>query len=174
LSAHEFTTLFGPVAAAEPVVADIRLEHDWPAGEGVPAHVTLLGPFLPPQQITDGVIERAGQVVGRAIRPSFSLTEVRRVADIAYLAVEPDDGLRAVTAELEEAFPQAPRYGEEFGGPLYHVTIARECGEELFAKIADRLAPSLPILATVEEVVLVEHGDQSGTRLRARFPLGLD
>jgi 2'-5' RNA ligase len=173
-AAREFTTVIGPVPAANGAVQEIRLDHDWPARDGVPAHVTLLGPFLPPAQITDDVLERLSGVVAAASPASFSLTELRRVEDIAYLAVEPDDHVRAITAALEAAFPAASRYGEEFGGPLYHLTVARDCDDDLFAEVRERLGAALPIPARIQEAVLVEHGEHAGTRTLARFPLGLD
>ena len=169
MNAHELSTLFAPVPAAEPVVADIRREHDWPAREGVPAHVTLLGPFLPPREIDDDVVDRLAGLFATRESVGVSLSELRRVDDIAYLAVEPDDGLRSLTSMLEEAFPPAPRYGEEFGGPLYHVTIARECDDTLFSALSDLLSGALPIQAIIEEVVLVEHGALAGVRERGRF-----
>jgi 2'-5' RNA ligase len=171
-ASFEFTTVFGPVPAAEAAVHDIRLEHDWPAREGVSAHVTLLGPFLPPGEITDEVVARLGETCAALAPVSFSLTEVRRVGEIAYLAVEPDDGVRAITAELEAAFPAAPRYGEEFGGPLYHVTIARDCDDALFEALSEQLRGALPIAASLEGAVLVEHSAAAGAREIARFPGG--
>jgi 2'-5' RNA ligase len=171
-AARDFTTIFAPVPAAESAVAEIRLEHDWPAREGVPAHVTLLGPFLAPAEITKEVIDCLRELFAEQIPVSFSLVELRRVGEIAYLAPEPDDGLRALTAALEAAFPRAPRYGEEFGGPLYHLTVARECDDMLFADLKARLSGALPIPASIEEGVLVSHGATAGVRTLARFPFG--
>ena len=172
MSAPEFTTIFAPVRAADSAVADIRLEHDWPAREGVPAHVTLMGPFLAPDEITEEIVERLGELFAAAEPASFSLTELRRVDEIAYLAVEPDDDVRAMTAMLEAAFPAAPRYGEEFGGALYHLTVARGCDDALFAALEEQLRGVLPIPAGIEEAVLVEHGIEAGVRVRGRFPFG--
>jgi 2'-5' RNA ligase superfamily len=168
----EFTTILAPVPAADPVVSATRLEHDWPARLGVPAHVTLMGPFLSPDRISEEIVERLGELFAGAGPTSFSLTELRRVGEIAYLALEPDDGVRALTARLESAFPDAPRYGAEFGGPLYHLTVARGCDDALFEALSEQLRGALPIQAGIEEAVLVEHGTEQGADTLARFPLG--
>lgn len=52
-----------PVPQAEPVVGHLRARLDRAAGRGVPAHVTVLYPFLPPAQITGTVLARAAAAV---------------------------------------------------------------------------------------------------------------
>ena len=41
------SALLVPIPEAEPIVAELRLEHDAIAARGVPAHVTVLFPFVP-------------------------------------------------------------------------------------------------------------------------------
>src|SRR5437660_989822 len=51
------SALLIPVPEAEPLVGQWRLEHDPSARAGVPPHVTLLYPFLPPDDITPGDLD---------------------------------------------------------------------------------------------------------------------
>jgi hypothetical protein len=51
------------VPEAEPVVGTWRARHDKSAGWGVPAHVTVLYPFLPPERIDTAVLGRLATVV---------------------------------------------------------------------------------------------------------------
>ena len=48
-----------PVPGAEPVAGRLRARFDRSAGRGIPAHVTVLYPFVPPGQITPGGIQMA-------------------------------------------------------------------------------------------------------------------
>ena len=89
------------VPAADPVVGRLRGRLDRSAGWGVPAHVTVLYPFLPPGDIDLAVIERLGRVV--AAVPSFDcvFADVRWFDDrVVWLAPEPDEPLRALTAAV--------------------------------------------------------------------------
>ena len=50
------TAVIVPVPEAEPVVARHRATLDAAAGWGVPAHVTVLFPFAPPEQLAAALI----------------------------------------------------------------------------------------------------------------------
>ena len=56
------TAVIIPIASAEPAVSKHRLRFDLPASEGVPAHVTVLFPFVPPIDVDDEVIARLARV----------------------------------------------------------------------------------------------------------------
>ena len=47
------------VPAADPLVAELRAQFDATARLGVPAHITVLVPFMPPQRITPAVLGSA-------------------------------------------------------------------------------------------------------------------
>jgi hypothetical protein len=51
------------VLPADPAVAEHRRRFDLAAGWGVPAHVTVLYPFVPPSAIDERVLDRLGQAV---------------------------------------------------------------------------------------------------------------
>jgi hypothetical protein len=50
------STILVPVPEAEPVVGQLRARLDRAASRGIPAHVTILYPFVPPGQITAAVL----------------------------------------------------------------------------------------------------------------------
>jgi hypothetical protein len=166
------TTIIAPVPTAEEVVAAVRLGHDWPARVGVPAHVTLLGPFLPPEAVTEGVLDGLRAIFTQQTPIRFAFAGLRRVGSIAYLAPAPHAELHLLTSALEDAFPEAPRYGEQFGGRLYHLTVARECDDTLFAELQALLSAALPIRASIEEAVLVERSAAGDVKPLDRFPFG--
>ena len=57
------TAVIAAVPAAEPVVGGHRQQLDGAAGWGVPAHVTVLGPFVAPEAINDDLITTLAAVV---------------------------------------------------------------------------------------------------------------
>ena len=55
--APDESALLVPVPAAEAAVAGHRARLDLSARQGVPAHITVLYPFLPADELTDAVLE---------------------------------------------------------------------------------------------------------------------
>jgi len=61
------------VPEAEPAVARHRRHLDSSAAEGVQAHITVLGPFLPPAAIEPRVLAELEQLFAATSRFSFQL-----------------------------------------------------------------------------------------------------
>jgi 2'-5' RNA ligase superfamily len=163
------TTLVVPVPEAEDAVQHWRRRFDWSASLGVPAHITVLGPFLPPSQINGHVRSRLALLCSHWPRVTFELIGVRRRQDVTYLAPEPIEPFEEMTRLLEAEWPDAPRYGSWHGERIYHLTVARELGT--FREISRELAEILPIGAVARELVLLEGRTGSGVRELGRFPL---
>ena len=85
------TAIVVPVPAAEPVVGHHRRVLDHSAVWGVPAQVTVLYPFLPPDLVTDDTIEdvRGCLATVEAFDCTFSAVRWFR-EDVVWLAPEPD------------------------------------------------------------------------------------
>src|ERR687894_619553 len=66
------TAIIVPVGAAEPIVGRWRTQFDPAATAGVPAHVTIIYPFLSRQDIDDNVVREVRRLV--AHHPSFTVT----------------------------------------------------------------------------------------------------
>ena len=65
------------VPEAEPYVADLRARFDPVASRGVPAHVTILVPFVPPARIDADVLRRLRAALAGTREFAFRLAEVR-------------------------------------------------------------------------------------------------
>ncbi len=68
------STLAILVPAAEPLVRDYRARHDPSASEGLPAHVTIIWPFMHPDHLTEQTIDRIRDVLARSEPSAFSLS----------------------------------------------------------------------------------------------------
>jgi 2'-5' RNA ligase len=150
-----------PVPDAEEVVGPWRHEHDPVAPAGVPAHVTLIVPWLPPGEMVPGDIDELAAVLAVEAPFDFTLERVgwfgRRVL---WLAPEPAATFVALTARLAERFGTPP-YADDFDEVVPHLTVAHASDGVELAPVADALGRSLPVRCRAEEVwVMVGDGVQ--------------
>ncbi|CAN7762403.1 2'-5' RNA ligase family protein [Variovorax sp. LjRoot178] len=148
------------VPSAEPLVGDLRQRFDATAKLGVPAHITLLVPFMDPQHITPAVLDQVQNALARVAAFSFSLVKVARFPTTTYLAPEPSEPFVAMTMALVEVFPDFLPYGGEHQRVVPHLTVAHgEASEadEAAAELQVRLGASGAVKAECSSVVLLEN-----------------
>ncbi|MDM0037929.1 2'-5' RNA ligase family protein [Variovorax sp. J22G21] len=148
------------VPSAELLVGDLRQRFDATAKQGVPAHITLLVPFMDPQQITPAVLDRAQRALARVTAFRFSLEEVARFPETTYLAPEPPAPFVAMTMALVDAFPDFQPYEGAHQGIVPHLTVAHgdaSEADEAAAELQIRLEASGAIGAECNSVVLLEN-----------------
>jgi 2'-5' RNA ligase len=159
-SAPPESALIVRVAAAEPYVAGLRERFDPVAPLGVPAHVTILVPFVPPERIDDGVVRRLRDALDGTRPFPFRLAEVRCFPDVVYLAPEPAEPFLVLTSAVHRAFPECPPYGGAHASVVPHLTVAHVFGDAQ-RTVADELRRALPrphgIEARCDELVLIEN-----------------
>ena len=167
------TALIVAVPEAEAAVGAHRAALDSAAFWGVPAHITVLYPFLPPGRIDDQVRAALGALF--AVRPAFEVVFSRVDwfgADVLWLAPTPDEPVRELTNAVWARFPDAPPYRGEFDDVIPHLTVGHHAPLPTLRATADDLAAHLPITAAIRSVRLIE-----GTigripwRTVAEFPL---
>jgi 2'-5' RNA ligase len=79
-----------PVLDTGPLVRELRLQYDPSAKAGVPPHVTLMFPFLPPSELTEAKVNALAVLLSGEERFEFSLTRVREFEQgVVYLEPEP-------------------------------------------------------------------------------------
>ena len=168
------TALICRVPEAERYIARYRERFDPSARRNVPAHVTILYPFMPPAQVDSGVIEEL-RAIATAVRCfDYRLAETRRFPVALYLAPQPEDSFAALTAAVFRAFPDYPPFEGKFATVVPHVTVAHAdeaqlCEIEVELRIA--LASGSPLRARCSEMVLIENSSGRWEELQ-RFPLG--
>jgi len=112
------------VPAAESTVADLLSRFDATSDQGVPAHITVLFPFMPPDEITTDVLRQAQSALSVVQPFEFSLRKVGRFAVTTYLAPDPPEAFVALTTALVERFPMFRPYGDAHDGIAPHLTVA--------------------------------------------------
>lgn len=154
------TALICRVPEAEPFIGKFRERFDPPARRNVPAHVTVLYPFMPPDDVDDGVIDQLRAVAASVPCFGFRLAETRRFAvGSLYLAPDPGTSFSRLTESVHRAFPDYPPFGGKFDTVVPHVTVAHGDPQTLGeVDIALRIAlPRGGIAARCGEMILIEN-----------------
>lgn len=163
------------IPESEPAVSRHRDALDGNAGLGVPAHITVLFPFMPPVQIDTSVLSRLRQLFAGARPFEFRLTELGWFDhDVLWLGPKDPAPFRALTELVCRTFPGFPPFAGEFSEVVPHLTIAHGCnlGEMQAAERA--VEELLPISACARQVTLMTQVEPGGTwTTAARFPLGV-
>jgi len=153
-------------------LARLRDRMDPSAADGVPAHVTLLYPFMPPEALNDDIRRVIERIVAR--EPSFSVAfrSVARWPSVVYLPPEPPEPFRRLTAALAAEFPDYPPYEGVHAEVVPHLTVATEVPEDYLAA-AEHAAPALlPMRDTVREAWLIGHTPDQPWHTLWRLPFG--
>jgi 2'-5' RNA ligase len=168
------SALIVPVPAAEQLVGSWRWQLDRGARWGIPAHITLVYPFAPPETIDAGAVSRLRALFGGAEPFAFSLVGPRRFGDqVLYLAPSPDEPFRSLTEIIMRDFPDYPPYGGTFREVVPHLTIADGAALEEIAAAEAEVTPGLPIRSSVDEAWLMAGRAEEGSwTVVDRFALG--
>src|SRR4051812_22299306 len=118
------SALIAVVPEAEPWIGDLRHRYDPVASMGLPAHITILWPFISPEQI-DASDLHALEGVFHLVEPfDFTLREVRRFPQTTYLAPAPARPFIELTERVVATFRAYPPYGGLFPEIIPHLTVA--------------------------------------------------
>ncbi|MFB7107541.1 2'-5' RNA ligase family protein [Streptomyces sp. NPDC056291] len=164
------TGLIVRVPDAEPAVRAWRERFDPSARAGVPAHVTVLFPFLDESRTDAHVWSALADVLGRHHAFDVRFEGCGRFPGVLYLAPEPDIPLRRLTEVIADRWPEAPPYGGKFTEVVPHLTIADGQDDGVLDEIEADLLGRLPITSRVSSVDLMVH-DGAKWQERASFSL---
>lgn len=163
---------------SERVVAPLRRRLDAAATWGVPAHVTVLYPFVPFAELTEAVVARLAAVVGCV--DAFDCALVRTAwfgDDVLYLEPHPAEPIRWLTSAVWHAFPDHPPYEGAHDDVVPHLTVGDgSLGSPAeLREAAVALAAHLPIRQHVDHVLLMAGTHEPGSwRVMHRLPLRSD
>jgi 2'-5' RNA ligase superfamily len=170
------TAVIVAVTEAEDAVGRHRARLDASASWGLPAHVTVLYPFVPPAALDTRVLGGLADAV--LSMPAFGCVFATTRwfdEDVLWLAPEPDGPFRRLTNAVWRAFPECPPYAGEYPDLDPHLSIgftAEASLDDLKAAEVDVRA-QLPLQAQVDTVVLMAGARHPGSwRVVREFPLG--
>ena len=147
-----------PVPEAELAVGRHRHRLDRAATWGVPAHVTIVFPFVAPSAITGATITALADAVGSVTAFDCEFPATAWFGqEVVWLAPQPAEPFRALTRAVSAAFPDYPPYGGGYDDVVPHLTVGyRPAGQvtELLEAEADVLR-WLPVQAHISRVWLM-------------------
>lgn len=174
------TALLLPVPAAEPSVHQHRARLDEAANDGVPAHITVLYPFLPPAEIGESVLASLRRLFAGFGAFEFRLDRIGWFGEeVVWLGPREPAPFTALTNLVFTVFPSCPPYGGQHPEVIPHLTIGHGGRPHALRAAAQSVRPCLPIQAVAAEVILMA-GRRPGNpgnppdqwRTIAEFPLG--
>lgn len=176
-------TDLGPPSERSAVIIRARLPHAlerrrrigaFDAAMGVPAHLTMLYPFVEPSGLTGEVRGALREVASRHPRFAYELTGMATWPDTIYVSVIPTDPFVRLQRDLQEAFPEFPIYGRDASFQFVpHVTIAEGSSIDDPSIRADRAWRALPRSARASAIELIATGRDDRWRVVWRIPLGV-
>lgn len=162
------------IAETEAAVAALRLRLDPAAIRGVPAHLTVLYPFLPPDEIDDGVLAEVAVGVGAV--PAFDVRFERTGwfgDEVLWLAPQPSAPLRELTTRVWQRFPHCAPYEGAHPELIPHLTVGDHAAVTDLREAEMIVSAALPIRARVTHARLICGSTAPNSwRTMTKFPLG--
>jgi 2'-5' RNA ligase len=152
-------------------LANIRRRHDPVAAKGVPAHVTLLFPFVPVTRLTPAVRRDLVAIAGSVAPFEVQFANVGRFPGVVYLVPEPADPFEALTASIVSRFPDHPPYAGAHAEVVPHLTLTDSPAAPLDA-VTGAVRHWLPFTRRISAMELLVENGASHWRRRWRIPLG--
>jgi len=152
--------LLVPIPEAEVLIGGLRMRHDPTAPRGVPAHVTVLFPFIPRERIDDAVRSAVRDLLADIAPFDYRFGRVETVGETnVHLAPEPAGAFLALTEVIFGHWPEFPPYGGVIETVIPHMTVGDRLGEGEADAVARRAQQALrrhgPIAGRAEAVWLM-------------------
>lgn len=162
------TGLVIPVAEADSALNSVAERYPDSVRKGIPAHVSVLYPFLPADRLDAEVMADLRTVLD-APSMRLSLADCVRHESFVYLRPRPDEPLRELTGAVCRRWPELVPYEGRYDVVEPHVTVAMATSERTAMAIEGEVAEKLPIRADLSEVWLVAF--ERRWTIRERFGL---
>jgi 2'-5' RNA ligase superfamily len=167
------SALVAEIPEAEPAVGPLRDRLDANARLGVPAHVTVVYPFAPPETIDAATRQRLAGLFGSM--PSFGVRLDRTGwfgQDVLWLGPADPAPFQALTERVLAAYPAYLPFEGQFAEVIPHLTVGHRRPVDELRAAEEAVRARLPIDGTVQAVTLLASGPGGRWRHGARFSLG--
>lgn len=150
------TALVVPVPEAEPLVAEHRARHDPSAALGVPAHITILVPWVGAEQLAEADREAIRAIAVRTPAFDYELGAFGRFeGGTLFLRPEPPEPFVRLTEAVVARWPDHPPYEGAFAEIVPHLTVAEPADDASVAAIEAEVTHHLPVAATADSLLLL-------------------
>lgn len=168
------TALLVPVPRLAPLIEPWARRHDPAFAAGLPTHVTIQFPFLPPGQLTPSALATLTEVAASVPATSVEFAEVGMFPDgeVLHVLPRPDEVFRTLGRRLRDHWPDLLPYGGRHPDPTPHVTVGHAIPRAQARHAARALSLAMPVRAPIHVMqVWAANGGGAWGRL-ATFRLG--
>ncbi|RJQ66445.1 2'-5' RNA ligase family protein [Pseudonocardiaceae bacterium YIM PH 21723] len=167
------TGVIVPVAAADPLLSKVHHRFPQLREEPVPAHVTVLYPFLPVTSVTPADLDALRDLFAGFAPFPVRFSQARRFPRLLYLEPEPAEPFTEMTRRAVQRWPHLLPYGGKYGDSEPHLSVAdfAPSDEPVLGAVEAELAAQLPVSMVLDEAWLVVF-DGSGWNRTHRFGFG--
>ncbi len=166
------TALVALIADADRVVNRWRVDLDPSAKRGMPAHITVLYPWIPLEDLTDGDEKTLADLVAAVPAFNVSLTDIQRFPRTLWLAPYPADPFVRLTMDVHRQWPEYEPYAGRFPMIVPHLSIGDAVDPDALGHVVADVAPQLPIDSRVTHLALMAHDADGQWQQRTLYPLG--
>lgn len=167
------TAIIVPVEGAELLLAAAATVFGFDRPPGVPAHVTLLYPFVDAERLLVGHAHEAQRALSDVQPFECSFSSIGRFDDppvAIYLEPKPVEQFSAMIEALIAAFPKFPPHGGAVEEVVPHLTIVESADRNLGAEVEEWVKPHLPVRTSVQGFSIYTQTD-TGWVERFKLPL---
>jgi 2'-5' RNA ligase len=166
------SALIVEVPEAEAAVARHRERLDANAALGVPAHFTVLFPFMPSEAIGPPVLSQLEDLFAAFGGFRFELVRTAWFGDeVLWLAPRDPAPFRSLTGRVQEAFPAFPPFEGQYDDVVPHLTVGHGHPPADLRAAGESVRAHLPIEARAAAVTLMTQSAGGQWARGARFPL---
>ena len=152
-----------------PAIERLRRAHDRAARLGVPAHATILYPFVAPAERSPAVRAEVAAIAGE-LRPfTVTFAAAARWPGLVYLEPRPSTPFHALIDRAAARYPEHPLYAGSVAEVIPHVTVVESETAPLDEVLAAAVA-AVPFVATAEALEVLAEGEDGRWRRRWRLP----
>lgn len=165
-----------PVPAADPLLATVAASHPHLVRAGLPAHLTVLYPFVPAPDLDGAVLGTCARLVQGLAPIPVRFARCRARPGLVYLAPEPPEQVQHLLGSVWATWPDLPPYGGRHADAAAHVTIALGGDDAEHAAVVRLVEPHLPIMVELTELYVAVTNDPgtnpTGWQIRSRIAFG--
>jgi 2'-5' RNA ligase len=168
------SALIVEVPAAEPVVARHRSELDPSASLGIPAHITVLAPFMPAGRLSAEERARLKRLFAVVKAFDFRLDHTDWFGTtVLWLGPQDPAPFRKLTEAVFAAFPEFPPFAGRHRELVPHLTVGLESSFDAMRRAELDICRELPVAGRAAAVTLMTGLSPQGRwEAIASFPLG--
>ena len=155
----------------EPLVSRWRADLDPSAGRGVPAHLSVLYPWVPAEALDDAVLADLTDLTGAHAPVTVRFDGFARFAHTLWLDPVPAEPVEALTLAIAARWPEHPPYEGVFDLVVPHLTVADSVDPDDLAHVVSDIAAWLPVETTLTHLTLLV-SDGARWSVHSHFPLG--